>query len=1286
MEIKEKIGKYVVKEVLGQGGMGIVYKAIDAAIGRQVAIKMVLGSFSDNPDLLERFYREVKLTANLQHPNIVTVHDWGEEDGAPYIVMEYLEGASLDHNSITAASPQLALFQKLKILVQVCAGLQYAHEKGVVHRDIKPANIFVLRQDQTVKLVDFGIARLGSDRTTEIRGPTRTGQIIGSLHYMSPEQLRGVPVDRRSDIYSAGVVLYQLLTGNHPFQAPDQTSTIARILTEPAPPLSKYISDSPDELEEIVGRSLVKDRTERYQSAEEFAFDLSLVQAQLERRLGLGYLEAAENCIEQSEWVKARENLVDLLKLDRKHVRGNELLREVQQILRRQERTSEAQELKSQAQKALEQRQFEEALALAERASSLDDSNLDLRMFRDSVRDAKERADKAKRVMARAEGCLNKQQLEQAMTAIGEALALDPSNSQARNLQNIIMQSLAKRERLQSLVKDARNEIAAKRHTSALDLLKQAAAIDPDAPEIAQLLKQAQQARAQERQQRELERLLVEIEDAVARKDLVSAEAKIQYGLGKYPGNQELLVVQGSVEKQLKAEQLRVRIAGQVASIRRLMEAGEGDEAVSLAEAAVKENPAAMELVSALTEARELREAQDQERKAETRRQEQLARQAKAETELREQEQREAEIRRAREVAAQKRKDQQRSQAITGLKQLQKSVETAAPTDCEQLLQDATALASTADTDSEIQYLLQQISQAVDLRRSPVSASQSKATKPGPPGIAQQAAAATAKAVEKSAEKITDKPVAAKGRSLVLWGVVTLILVAGVIVALKLTRSGGQVNPVEIRIVSSPFGASIHLEGNEKAFDCVTPNCTLSLLPGTYKVSAALSGYQPVTRTVEATKDTPPIEIALTPLPLVDKPISAENMATLILQTPGVQGASAFVDGKEFTIPGAELRLPAERNKPYSVRVQKDGYEPFPERRVTLTRAQEMIQFRLKPLAEVATITLRRATPNALVLLDERTVGSVAANGSFETKTGPGAHTIQLALEGRTSSKVERQLAARANVVIDSLTVAAQPPSPIPQPGPAPPPADTTAQDWEAARNSNDRNRVEAFLERHPTGPFAEAARAQLEQIDWNAAFSSRDRGRIQGYLDQYRNGRYVLQAHEMLEEIDWNAVKASGDTQKLQAFLNTYPQGRYTALAKAAIDAATNVTRVPPPLPEKRPNYAENESILGTYEGVWKKTTTQGWYIELPVTLNIKQVEGKKVVGWLKQGETPNSPAVDQAIEGQVVKPSVLVFYLAIVRSPKVKIIIDLDKNKATLTGISASYSDWETKLKKVQ
>jgi serine/threonine-protein kinase len=271
----EKIGRYQILERVGKGGMGVLYRGIDPVLDREVAIKVMLVDFSDDTEQMRpRFYREAQAAARLQHSNIVTIFEFAEDNNTPYIVMEFLRGGGLDARM---ASPlPLTLDDKLNIIAQLCSALNYAHAQGVVHRDIKPANLFLL-PDGTVKLLDFGVAKLTSSTLT------KQGDVIGSVSYMSPEQLSGSDsIDGRSDIFSAGVVLYEMLTGRKPFKGDSPTGTIVQILREEPPPVDEIVAGIPPQLSAVVRKALAKDVADRYASASEFGRDLQLIRRSLQ--------------------------------------------------------------------------------------------------------------------------------------------------------------------------------------------------------------------------------------------------------------------------------------------------------------------------------------------------------------------------------------------------------------------------------------------------------------------------------------------------------------------------------------------------------------------------------------------------------------------------------------------------------------------------------------------------------------------------------------------------------------------------------------------------------------------------------------------------------------------------------------------------------------------------------------------------------------------------------------------------------------------------------------------
>jgi serine/threonine-protein kinase len=263
------LGRYQVVKELGRGAMGIVYLGKDPTIQRFVAIKTMRLDEIDNADELkefrDRFFREAESTGRLSHPNIVTVYDAGEQDGLAYIAMEYLEGTLLGNYCVKGSF--LPAKQVLQIVATVAEALDYAHSQEVVHRDIKPANIMILR-NRLVKVMDFGIAKVAS------HSKTQTSMILGTPRYMSPEQTAGKSVDGRSDVFSLGIVLFELLTGEKPFDADNMPALALKISKAPHPPLLKFRRDLPTRVQSIIDRALQKEVSHRYRHASDFAQDL----------------------------------------------------------------------------------------------------------------------------------------------------------------------------------------------------------------------------------------------------------------------------------------------------------------------------------------------------------------------------------------------------------------------------------------------------------------------------------------------------------------------------------------------------------------------------------------------------------------------------------------------------------------------------------------------------------------------------------------------------------------------------------------------------------------------------------------------------------------------------------------------------------------------------------------------------------------------------------------------------------------------------------------------------
>jgi len=442
-----RIGAYDITDVIGRGGMGTVFRGHDPRIGRAVAIK-VLTAAAEDPDLLIRFYREAKYTGSLHHQNIVTVYELGHQDGVPYLVMEYLEGVSLE--AIIASGRPMPIAEKLGIILQVCSGLTYAHKHGLIHRDIKPANIVILG-DGTAKIVDFGIALLGGSRLT------RTGHVVGSLNYMSPEQLSGnVEVDVRTDVYSTGVVLFQLLTGILPFDGGSTAGTLRKIVQDPPPSLAKHLQDCPEELEGIIEKALVKNREERYPSPEDFAIDLARVHQRYVQKMLGETLQQATEAMRRKDFVTARQQVLQVLRGAPQSMEAAELLKQIKQGQEQQQHEQQVLQLQMKAEEAFRRNQLEEALQYAEQGMRLDPDGAVFPGLRDAIVEAQARMGRYRASLKQAESALKSGDLAAAKRSVEEAQEILPDDLAARTLATQIVARLEQQLRDQKAAEKQR--------------------------------------------------------------------------------------------------------------------------------------------------------------------------------------------------------------------------------------------------------------------------------------------------------------------------------------------------------------------------------------------------------------------------------------------------------------------------------------------------------------------------------------------------------------------------------------------------------------------------------------------------------------------------------------------------------------------------------------------------------------------------------------------------------------------------------------------------------------
>ncbi len=563
------IGKYEIIDVLGRGGMGVVYRGIDKQIGREVAIKTLTQGFSGDDNMLARFYEEGRRTGRLNHPNIVIVYDLGDDNGTPYIVMERVAGQPLDKLIRPGADPELSMADRLGVLKEVCEALGYAHRNNVIHRDVKPANIFV-QPDGTAKLLDFGIARL--EKREGDQSLTRTGHLIGTVPYMAPERLRNEPIDGRSDIFAVGVVLYQLAVGQLPFSGADNV-LMSKILNEPHPRLDSIRQGLPASLELIVDRALAKSLDERYPTAEEMAADLTSVIVELRQEEVLELLPEAKRLMEADELTRARTVLHQLQKIDSKNAEAKAMLAEIQRQLAQRAKDERIKEIRLQAEDAISHNRFDQSLSVLESGLELDSANPELVKLRERAQREKEKQDRINEFMQLAETARRKGDFKNAIAAAQKALKVDKTNPRIVALSNSLTKEAEQAERhakAKSMLDSARGEISFRRYNEALELLKQVEDVDPTNPELPMLMGDANSGLEQVRRKEAVSKLEEEVAQAISYEQLQEVAKSVQAAMVAMPTEAALYRLNTQVERQIKEHENRFLVDETVQACRNL--------------------------------------------------------------------------------------------------------------------------------------------------------------------------------------------------------------------------------------------------------------------------------------------------------------------------------------------------------------------------------------------------------------------------------------------------------------------------------------------------------------------------------------------------------------------------------------------------------------------------------------------------------------------------------------------------------------------------------------------
>jgi serine/threonine protein kinase len=540
----KNIGKYTLEAEIGHGGFGRVYRAFDPTVGRTVAIKILIAD--KDKDLIARFKREATATGKLRHANIITVYDYGQQDNSPYIVMEYLEGRDL--NQALLSRQVMTLLEKTSIMGQVAEGLQYAHHHGIVHRDVKPANIMIL-SDATVKIMDFGIARVLRDDTTRL---TQAGNFLGTLSYMAPEVFRGTDVNHLCDIFSYGVIYYELISGKHPFAADDSARVIYNITSVNPPLLNTLSPDCPPGLAQIIARSMHKDRELRYQSLEDLLFDLMPIRMQLQSVEAQGLIQKAEALFGAGKITEAHTVIKQVIQLDP----NNTVVRNLRERINRESQLQAARE-------------------------------------------------RCEQLIASGKEQLNSLQHAKAVESFEAALRLDPESSEAQNLLEKVRMAARQRERAEALLVQAKRELHADQITDAYRSILECFQYAPESEEAAALLKTIRTAIERRERQRRLDDSVAKVEGFIAANKLEEAEGLLSDLEITYPGAGRVKELLSTVRLEIESRTRRRRLEEGLDPVRKLLSQGNWTKAIAALDRLAKEFPGETEILTLSAQAQE---------------------------------------------------------------------------------------------------------------------------------------------------------------------------------------------------------------------------------------------------------------------------------------------------------------------------------------------------------------------------------------------------------------------------------------------------------------------------------------------------------------------------------------------------------------------------------------------------------------------------------------------------------------------------------------------------------
>jgi uncharacterized protein YbaR (Trm112 family) len=557
--------------------MGVVYRARDPIINRLVALKTITTAGSDNQNLLERFYREAQSAGGLQHPNIVTIFDMGDEAGVPYIAMELIEGENLEQ-MISQRTPIPASL-KLLYAVQACSAFDYAHKRGIVHRDIKPGNIMV-NKDGAVKVVDFGIARVLETSKTQ------TGMLIGTFAYMSPEQYHGEHADERSDIWSFGVLLYELLCYQRPFIGTTPAALMHSICSQDAPSLRSIDPALPADLEIVASRLLQKSPGNRYQSMEDVLLELDPICKGLQAESVAGMVTESRELDEHGEFSRARDLLRQALQVDPKNQTARMLLDKVNAELRRVTIRPKAQKEVEKGESLLEEGKLQEARAAAEGALQMDSSFEPAHELQRSIQKELDRVQQVADWLDGAKQRLAEGLPDEAEMLLAKVIEIEPANKQVNKLLQQAAEEKKERQRRLELIErmqEARGLWTQQKYSDCIRVLTDMQKEYPGEEEIPRLLQTAREDQAEQEKRQNLDKA----RNLFAARHYEECRSVLADLQKRFPTNEEI----SDLIRELNEDEAKQRKLHRFAEARDLLAAHRFEDCIALSTVLQQEYP-----------------------------------------------------------------------------------------------------------------------------------------------------------------------------------------------------------------------------------------------------------------------------------------------------------------------------------------------------------------------------------------------------------------------------------------------------------------------------------------------------------------------------------------------------------------------------------------------------------------------------------------------------------------------------------------------------------------------